>query len=363
MALAVSSPLGTPLSSFGGNNDDERLAAYETERRNPNSPVHGWPVILDQPRVYTLNRPIAIDSGFCMVGSVRPVDQARGSKPIPNQLNLRMPSTAKGWLRIPAGQTFGVALIGLSIDANAYSRVFEPTTGVLWCSTLRDVSYQNGPGIMGSSAQNQPTDAITVEGWCNWNNIRDRAIRIGGSDSAIHPTKLLIDSPPTIMGPKGYLVQFTSLSKTDVSGFYLTAEQHSGILCDYTNEFLSFSRMHIEGRNAGKPCYGALVRLSCSFSQWVTSWFSYGMTNPAAGANPSDAGLIHCTNGVHEFDHCHTKRATGVPEDRPFIYGTGSGTLIRATNIVGEKYVGKPVVRVVNGARAECDDTVKVVQG
>lgn len=357
---AVRSPLGAPLSLFGGLNDDERLATYDAARRDPNRPVHGYPVLLDQPRVYEWRAPLLIDDGFCVVGAVRPQDQPRGSKPIATQVNLR---TDQGWLELPDGETFGVCLEGLSIDASSKARVFEPNeNAVLWTSQLRDISYQNGPGVLGSSAIAQACDVVTIEGFCNWNNIRDRAYHWRGSDNGVVCTKFLIDSPPSFMGPKGYLVQYSSLSKTDTVGWYMTAEQHSAVLLEHSNNDAKFARCFIEGRNANTPCYGALIRASCSFSQWMQCWIAYGMSDPAAGPAPDDAGLFHATEGTHELLHCHTKRANGADVDTPFAYGTGPDTHLIVRGIVSEQGDGRrPIVKVENGATADVDSSVELV--
>lgn len=354
----VSSPLGAPLSLFGGINDDERLAKYDEARRDPNRPVHGYPVLLDKPRVFEFRAPLTIDDGFCIVGGVRPVDQPRGSKPIGTQVNLR---TDSGWLRLPDGETFGVALVGLSIDASSKARVFEPNeNAVLWTSQLRDISYQNGPGVLGSSSIAQACDVVTFEGFGNFNNLRDVAYNWRGSDNAVACTKLLIDSPPSFMGPKGYLLRYSALSKSDTSGLYVTADQHSAVLLEHGNNCAIFTRCFIEGRNAGTPCFGALVRAECSFSQWSHSWLSYGMTAPELGPAPDDAGLFHATEGTHELLFCHTKRANGVDARSPFAYATGEGTKLIVRGIVSEDG-DRPIVKVEHGAEADCDDSVELV--
>lgn len=356
----VSSPLGVPLSRFGGLNDDERLAGYDDARRDPNRPVHGWPVLLDQPRVYEMRAPLEISDGFCVIGGARPVDQPRSSKPIGTQLNLR---TDTGWLRLPDGETFGVCLEGLSIDASSKARVIEPNeNAVLWTSQIRDVSYQNGPGVLGSSAIAQACDVVTIEGFCNWNNLRDVGYHWRGSDNGVACTKFLIDSPPSFMGPRSYLVRYSSLSKTDTVGWYMTCDQHSGVLLQHTQNDAKFLRCFIEGRNANTPCYGALIRAETSYTQWAFCWIAYGMARPEDGPNAEDRGLFHATEGTHELLHCHTKRANGVDASVPFAYAEGDGTHLIVRGIVSEQGDGrKPVVMVERGATADTDDSVELI--
>lgn len=390
---SVTSPLGFPLSGFSGANDDARLVNYNNARNAAGSGLHGWPCLLDQNRIYTFTQPITVSDGFSVVGGIRPVDQARGQSsanvPLGVQVNLRLPS-AGGWLAFPGGTTFGVSLVGLSFDANSNSRVFAPhSTAVVWTTQLRDVSYQNGPGVIGSSATRMGIDALTIEGWCNWNNLRDVGYNVGGSDAAVNCTKFLIDSPPTFKARNaGYLVQYTAVSKTDTTGIYMTCEGHSGMLLTGGNNMLTFKRCFIEGRNEGDPdppptghghlasapCDGALVRISCDYSQWESCWFAHAMINPAGGSNPGDLGYVHITSGTHEFINCHTRLAhVNNPATTSTIYATGAGTKVIVRNMIGEGQRNlvsggqsdgvpfKPRVRVVGGATADVDTSVTLV--
>jgi hypothetical protein len=215
-ATAVSSPIGAPLSSFsttapGLSGDDARLYNYDQARRTAGSGLHGYPVVLDQSRVYTFNVPLAISDGFCMIGSVRPTDQATGSKPIATQVNLRLASSG-GWLTVPNGFIEGVGLVGIAFDANANSRVIQAggsSTNMTAC-TFRDLSYQNGPGLFGTLAQHLPITISTLEGFGNFNNLRERAFHLGGSDSAIDFTRANIDThgdPADFMPIASYMVE------------------------------------------------------------------------------------------------------------------------------------------------------------
>ena len=351
-------PQGIAFSSLAGSTDDAKLASYIAQVSA--STFHGWPLILDESRDYTFTQPVTVFSGFSIIGASRAVDQARSSLPIPNRVKLRLTSPG-GWLNLPNGTVFGLHLQGLSFDANSNSRVFQPNAGcVLWTSVFRDISYQNGPGFLGSSAQYQPWDACSFEGWWNLNNITDRAWNLGGSDSSIAPTRMLIDSPPTMLGPTGFLISLSSSSKTPIANLYVTADQHSALNITGSDSYSSIRDCVFEGRNSTTPCYGSLIRSSGQFVQLSDSWVSYGMANPSATGR-DDAGMIHVNGGQFEALNLHTRRASGVAESVPFIYATGSGTKVVARNIVGEDYTGKPVVRVLNGAVADTDGSVTVV--
>ena len=387
--VAATSSLGVPLSSFGGANDSERLAAYDVARRAVGSGLHGFPVLHDQNRTYQYTAPLLISDGFSIVGSVRPLDQPRGRSslniPLPNQVELRLPSG--GWLQLPNGLTFGVSLVGLSFDANTTGRVFEPNaSATLWTSTFRDISYQNGPGILGSTAVRQGCDVVTFEGFGNWNNLRDCAVNWGGSDNSMANTKLLIDSqriPNNFLGDTNYLMRMGDLSKTDINGWYLTSEGHSALKVTFTSSqnMLVFTNLFIEGRNSSTPCFGALVRMdhgttpgaAAGFTQWNSCWFSYAMTAPASGPNAGDLGYVHVTSGYHEFFNCHSRLANANTNTTPVLYATGANTKVVVRNWSGEGNTSitgggqttgvafKPTVRVVGGATADVDSSVNLV--
>lgn len=385
-SVAATSPIGVPLSSFGGANDSERLAAYDTARRAVGSGLHGFPVILDQNRTYQFTAQQSISDGFAILGSAIPVDQARGRSslniPLGNQVELRLPSG--GWLTLPSGNTFGVRLVGLSFDANTTGRVFEPNAAAtLWTSVLRDISYQNGPGILGSTATKQGVDVLSVEGFANWNNIRDCVFNLGGSDNTMALTRGLVDSqrvPTNFLGDTNYELKFGDFSKSEIRGLYMTAEGHSAILISNggtSQNDLKFHHCFIEGRNATTPCFGALVRVDGAanrgYTSWDSCWFANAMTDPASGPNAGDLGYIHLTQGTHIFTNCHFRFANANTSTTTCIYATGSGTKVIVRSCVGEgngsisgggQTTGLPFlprVRVVGGATSDVDTSVQLI--
>lgn len=343
------------LSEFAGATDDAKLAAFASWAAAQT--YKGIPVQLDEPRAYTFAQPFPLYNGFGIIGDGRPVDQARSSMPIPQRVSLR---TSGGWLRLGNGNTFGVHLGSLSFDASATSRVFEPNpAAVLWTTVLRDISFQNGLGIIGSSTQFQPVDAIAFDGYWNLSNVRDVAFNVGGSDCYLTPSELLIDSPTAFMGASGYEVMLTSFSKSFVSNMYLTCDQHTGINVSGGNKRLTIKDSHIEGRNASTPCYGALVRIA-SDVVLKDCWTSYAMSNPA-GNGRSDLGVIDIASGNVLISGCTYERANGVAESVPYIAVRGGNVRIRDIMTSGA-WTGKPVVRVLGGT-VDADNSVTVVKG
>lgn len=346
------------FSSLAGSNDDARLAGfcntYKTAAYKPT-------LVLDELRAYNFYNQQLVYSGFALVGAGRrAVDQGRTPSVLPQIVNINQPSL-RGWLTLPNGDVFGLHLSGLSFNANATSRLFDPNDSCLiWTSTFRDISWQNGPSLFGSSAVKQPMTACVMDGFWNVNNVTEQAFCLAGSDCRFVPSMLLLDSPPSMLAASGFLMQTASQSKTTLANFYITAQEHSALKIDGAQAMLRIRDCEFEGRNAAQPCFGALIVAGAGYTQLANSWISFGMSNPA-GNGRNDGGLISVTGGTFEVLNCHTQRANGVSEASPFVYASGAGTKVVIRNIVGEGYTGKPVVRAVNGAVADVDASVQLL--
>lgn len=357
--------IGTEVlfSSLTGANDDAKLASFMTTQSG--ATYKGKTLVLDESRNYTFTQQRTLYSGFSIRGAFRPQDQARGGLPIGNEVTINI-SGGGGWFTMPAsGNVFSVSMTNMSIDGNSGSYLLEQGGGsaVLWTSVFRDIAMQNCGGVLGTSSEKLLTTAICLDGWWNVNNVRDQAFNIGGSDCFITPTMFLLDSPTSLLAANKYLMGFESQSKTTVQNFYITAEEHSAITI--TGSSADRIRMHdmtIEGRNAGAPCVGALIRSSGQFSL-RDSWTSYAMSNPAANGR-GDEGVMHITGGRALIDGCDYERATGVAESVPYIYVTGASTRVVVRNITGiGSWSGKPIVRQTQSGLVDADSSVTVITG
>ncbi|WP_214470451.1 hypothetical protein [Mesorhizobium sp. dw_380] len=346
------------FSSLAGSTDDVKLAnfctTYKTAAYKPT-------LVLDELRAYDFSNQQLVYSGFAMVGADRrAVDQGRTPSVLPQIVNINQPSP-RGWLTLPNGEIFGLYLSGLSFNANATSRLFHPNDNcVIWTSTFRDISWQNGPSLFGSSTVKQPMTACVMDGFWNVNNVTEQAFCLAGSDCRFVPSTLFLDSPPSMLAASGFLMQTASQSKTTIANFYVTADGHSALVIDGEQSMLRIRDCEFEGRNAAQPCFGALIVALGGYTQLANSWISFGMSNPT-GNGRSDGGLISVTGGTFEVLNCHTRRADGVPEASPFVYASGADTKVIVRNIVGEGYSGKPVVRAIDGAVADVDASVQLV--
>lgn len=354
-ATAASPPVLRRFSEFAGANDDVKLAAFMSYAAAQT--YHGITCMFDEVRTYNFTTPVTIYSGFSIAGPGRQVDQGRSSLPIPNKVNLSM---SGGWLRLPNGTIFGININGVSFDGSSTARVFEPNSScVMWTSTFRDISMQNLASFIGSLATNQPCDFVCMDGFWNVNNIRETAWHVGGSDCFFKPTGMNLDSPAANMPVGNYLAMFDAFGVADVSGIYITAEQHSGILIQSTNAgMLRIHNCVVEGRNAGAPCYGALIRISNGDVQLRDNITHYAMSNPA-GSGHTDKGAIHITGGNVQILGCQYRLATGVAESVPYIYVGGGKVRVRDISTSGT-WTGKPVVAVstAGGGSADVDNSV-----
>jgi len=362
-AQAANSKAQVNFSTLAGGNDDDKLTNFMNAYR---AATYKPTLVLDEARYYQFQKQQTIFNGFAMVGGgSRAVDQARSQNVVPQVIKLRLPGTLQGWLKLP-GVTWGIYLAGLSFDVSPTCRLFDADTIYnIETSTFRDISCQNAASLFGKSGAQQLFTACVFDGFWNVSNVADMAFNLGGSDCRFTPQMLLLDSAvnnTALIGPTKYLMQLTAQSKTTLSNMYITAEQHSAIKITGGNNMVRLHHCEIEGRNAGQPCYGALIVSDGKYVQLSDSWVSYGMSNPgAAGHSPQDGGLIMVTGGTFEVLNCHTQQATNVSS--PFIYATGSGTKVIVRNIVGEGYTGKPVVKTTAGAVADVDGSVSLTSG
>lgn len=340
-----------PLSSsrFTGTTDDARLTSALTWAA---AQTYKPTIVLDEMRTYTFSQSRNLFSGLSISGPDRPQDQARSSKPIGNQVNLRMNG---GWFNLAQAQTFGCAFTNLSLDGNASSRlVAGHASNVLWTSVFRDISCQNAASVLGSSAVKLLNTACTIDGWWNVNNVQDRAFNLGGSDTYFKPSQMLLDSPPDLMVDSGFLLSYSQQAKGELSGLYCTADGHSGILL--TGGSTMFTRNVVEGRNANTPCSGALIRVVGGRHTLRDNFLNYAMTNPAATGR-NDAGVIHIESGNVVVDGVQYDRAAAATDTTPLIYA-GPTAKVRVSNVLANF---TPTVLKHATATVVTDSSVRVV--
>ena len=359
-------PVRKMFSTLAGSSDDAKLDAFMNAYRGS---TYKPTLELDELRAYTFSGQHELYTGFAWIGGgLRALDQARGSTPMGQKILIRQPSL-RGMFTLPNGTVFGVHMSGLSFDSTGTGRLVEPNPScVLWTSTFRDISWQNGPNLFGSDTVAQPIDACTFDGMWNVNNVQSCAFNLAGSDNRFVPTMMLYDSPTALMGPTGCLMKWTGHSKTTITGIYMTAEQHMGILFQGGGtggqQMMRMHNVEIEGRNVNAPSYGCLIRVASDIII-TQSWLSFAMSNPgsANGGSSANRGVVHITDGNVVLDGNYYRPANGVAQSVPFVFISGGSLTIR--NIVGNDTSGNlftPVVLAATGVTVRSDDTVTVTR-
>jgi hypothetical protein len=208
--------------------------------------------------------------------------------------------------------------------------------------------------VLGSSTTPLLNTACTLDGWWNVNNVRDRAFHLGGSDTFVKPSQMLLDSPAGMLPASGFLLSLHDQSKGEVSGLYCTAEGHSGLLLRGGSGVTVRGNV-VEGRNADAPCNGALVRIEGGTWLLRDNVLNYAMADPAATGR-DDGGVVHVAAGTVLVDGVFHDPATGVGEDVPLVHVTAGR--VRVRNVMAAT---RPVVRQAAPGLVDADDTVRVV--
>ena len=346
------------LDSFSGATDSDKLAAFRTYATAQTYK----PTLVIPNRLVSFTSQFTLYSGFRMVGAITGhTDQVRSGTPIPNQVNLNIGGN-NGWLVQPNGNTFGVYIGGIAFQGNSTTRFLHPnSSAVIWTSVFDSLSFNLFLSVFGSTSTNQAFDATSFTGWWNINNSYDRAITMGGSDNSFWlGARCLLDSPTgTITGGStgaNTHIKVSSMSKSNFSGLYITGEKVRPIEIAGGSGQTVFTGCTFEGRNAGAPSNGAIVKISGDVTL-RDCWTGFGMADTTT-AGQGDLGIIHITSGNVLLDGCWYERATGVAEDTPWVYVSG-GT-VRITNAIPRGFTGKPIVSVAGGT-VTTDDSVTVV--
>lgn len=349
------------LSSFAGADDDAKLTAAMAYA---SSQSYKPTIVLDEARNYNFSTKQPLYTGFAIAGGRRGKDQPRSGNPIPTECTLGS-GMAGGWFYLNQSQTFSCSFEGLSLDGGSGRRLIDGhASRVLWTSTFRDISAVNLSNVLGSRT---PTDlkllltACGFDGFWNINNIGDRAFCVGGSDNRFNFTQALIDAPSSGYPDATSLIEWSSMAKTPVRNLYVTAEgPHAAMyIGDGSSEHLTFTDCTFEGRNAGAPSQGRLIRVTGSNSLVTLRdcWLAYAMSSPPAG----HSGYIHAANGKVLVDGCVFERATGVAESVPIFYAAAGKHVIRNVRTIG--FTGLPVVRQAVAGLIDADSSVTVTTG
>lgn len=331
-----------------GDTDDDRLDAYLSYAA---AQTYEPTLFLDQlGSEIVLTRKHALTQGFSILGP-RVADQRRSGNPVSHVIKLR---TAGGAFYLQDNQTFSAAFEKLTLDGTASSWLIDGhPSRVLWTSTLRDITCVNAAGLLGSPDQKLLVTVLNMDGYFNLNNVQRSAFHIGGSDNTLNFTNALIDCPPSLHSPTEPLIKFSSLSKTTVSGLYVTAQQHPAMSISGGGGLVFDSGNRFEGRNENEPSDDALIKITSGDPTFRGCWFAYGMANPTSGK-----GLVHATGGNVLIDGAYTDQAAGV--NAPLFYASaGSHRVVNAKPVNGQR----PIVHQATPGLIDVDNSVILQTG
>jgi hypothetical protein len=353
-------PLGgimVRLSDFSGASDDAKLTAAMAYCAAQT--YRGITILLDESKTYSFSTKQPLYTGFSIMGSFQPHDQDRSGNPTTQEINL---GTTGGWFYLNQSQTFSCSFVGLTLNGGSGQRLLDGhASNVLWTSNFRDITAVNLGNVLGSVSTKLLNTAICLDGFWNVNNIQERAWVLGGSDSRLSFSMALIDSPGDAGQFAGAtsLLEYSSQAKTPTRNLYITAEgNHSGIyIGSGSSEHLTFTDCTIEGRNAGSPSDGRLVRVQGTNSRvtFRDCWLAYAMANPG-----THTGVVQVDGGSVLLDGCTYERATGVAETVPLLAATAGHQIVKNIRTLGS-WTGKPRVRITGTATVDADDSVTVV--
>lgn len=352
---------GHPLETFDGATDDDKLGAAMSYAAAQTMP----PPILFGPRNYTLTTPRAMYDGMTLLGV-----PGMGNAELSNQGTVRTRITANGgstFLSANGGnrsgsQQWDVAIRNIAFTGSPTTQ-FMGGTAVIWCMNLRDCSWSGFKSILGSQATKLLVNLCLFDGWLSFHNSYSGAIHIGGSDNALFLGMTNIDAG-TAFNSAGsangqYHLWLDNIEKTTIGPIYLTAEgAWNGIrVSGQGNPATSggsnlggplwITGAKIEGRNAGAPCNGSLIRVEGGELHLRDTWLGYAMASPSTpGHSPTDAGVVHQTAGQLLLDGVTYDRATGVAESVPLVYSAGGESHVNhiTRGSKGGAWTGRPRV-------------------
>lgn len=367
---------GVALDSFAGGSDDAKLTAAMSYAAAQSFP----PFILLNNRSYSFTSQRTLYNGFRLrgPGGIGPTNPEKSSTA--GAYNPCKVSVTSGgvWLNSDAAECWDVSISGgIGFRGNS-STQFMGGSAVYWCLHLRDIGVTDFKTILGSQATSMKLTLCLIDGWIQFQNSYNGGVHIGGSDNALFLGNSNIDSGASYLSAGGstgqYHLWFDSLEKTTIGPLYTTGEQGWGAIRvsgrAYNNAGgnnnggpVWISGAKIEGRNAGAPCYGSLIKVDGGILNLTDSWLGYAMSSPSSmGHSPTDAGVVHQTAGAVVVRGCTYDRASGVAETVPLVYSAGGVTRVSDV-LVGAKgggWTGVPRVRNAGGT-VTADNSVAVI--
>jgi hypothetical protein len=353
-------PEGHDLSTFAGATDDAKLtSAIAYQQAQTYMP---WIRFLENRQYgpFTITRPSY--SGAKFVGySGGPKDYELSSgKYTPNNLLVNCGTGASSWW-VGSGSIYNMLFAGLTIrSSNAATQFLAHESGTLYACEFNNLMFFGMKHVLGRPAAKCLMTQVALTG--HWTTLAPQDVQytMGGSDNELWNggSYLNIGGNTTVDGADRYLIELSTMGKSNVGKIYITTENTNwrGVKVTGSGQKLNFFGSIFEGRNAGLPCVGTVLRIEGSNVSLYGPWFAYAMSAPDAGEN----GVIQVTGGDVLVDSPAYERATGVAETVPLLYQSGGRVHIRNVQKSGT-WSGLPRVQTVGGTLVATDGTWTLV--
>lgn len=340
------------LDSFAGSDDDTKLGNALSAVSADTYPR----AIRLAARQHTFATQRTAFDGLRIIGPEGYSNPERGSG---NKSTMRITLSMTGAWITSNGTNYQVSLHNLAFGGSSNANVLS---GTFYCLSMRDIFSSGLKSILGTQASKILLTAANFSGDWEINNCYNGAFHMGGSDNTFWTDGMLLDSG-TAFGNSGSAngqahLWLDGMEKSYIGPLYITCEGlWTGVKVDgpafgstSNNQGgpLVIHGAKIEGRNAGAPSNGAVVRQNGGGLILRDCWLAYGMNSASTpGRTPVDAGLVHHEAGQLLVDGCAYDRATGVAETVPFVY-TNSNADAVVTGIQryskGGTWTGRPRV-------------------
>lgn len=352
-AVAGGGSAGLPgyvaLDSFGQSTDDANLTAalaYVATQTNP-------PVIVLGNKNYSFSTARTLTQhGIKLMGVPGYANAEKSDVNMGTRANISVSGGV--WLtgRTDA-DTYDLSIQNIAFRGTS-STQFMASGGsyTFYCTLMRDLSFSNFKSVIGSQATKALFTAAQFDGYWEVNNSYNGAIHIGGSDNVLWSDGMLLDSG-TAFNTAGSAAGQSHLwldycEKSDIGPLYVTAEGNwgavrvSGPAYNAGGSNLGgpnvITGARIEGRNAGAPCNGALVRVDGGILILRDCWLGYAGASPSSlGRSPVDAGAVHVNGGMLLAGGCTYDKATSVAASFPVVALTGAGSARLSNFLRGSK--------------------------
>lgn len=347
------------LDSFAGANDDAKLtAALSYVQAQSRMPYIQFPA-----RDITLNKTYTAFTGMKLIGPNSPGPknlEIQGGKPVNHRVMLGSNiGTGSKSLFVGSGSIYDVYVSNLAFQGNFNQQFWDQPTGTLYACEFNSLTFYGFKHVFGrTDAKALLTQVIFTGHWTDL-AFSDTQYNIGGSDNDFWVNGYLNIGSSNPGGAGKYMLRFDGIGKTNVGPVYVTAESGwLGVDVANANKGITFFGPRLEGRNAGTPCDGAVIRVRAGFVRLVSPWIAYAMANPTAHGGSSQ-GVIHVDGGNVVVDSPMYERAGSVGESVPFVYAAGGRVAVNNVGAVGS-WSQPPVVRAV-GAALSVDNSVRVI--